>query len=61
MTDHDRDRLLMEANGHLARAIRALQDAAAGELRDRAFVLSNDVVRARQIARTPTPQQTVEV
>lgn len=48
MTDRDLDRLLMEASRHLSNAVRALQDAGERELCDRAFVLANDIVKARQ-------------
>lgn len=51
MTKHERDRLLMEANTHLARAVRALDEAQSIELRDRAYVLSNDVLHARRAQR----------
>lgn len=46
MTEHER--LLMEAGGHLAKAIRALQDANEAALLDRALTLSNDVLRLRR-------------
>lgn len=48
MTDRERDRLLREAGVHLTRVIKALDYANATELRDRAFVLKNDLVHARR-------------
>jgi len=55
MTDPDRDRALMTALSHLSKATQALQEAGAAELRDRAFVLANDVLRLRKSLKQPSP------
>jgi len=54
MTDPDRDRALMTALSHLSKATQALQDANAEELRNRAFVLANDVLRFRKSLKQPS-------
>lgn len=59
MNEQERDRLLMEAGAHLAKAIAALEaarrpgldfDAVTFALRDRAFALANDILKQRQLA-----------
>ena len=53
MTNHDRDRCLRDAGGHLAKAVQTLQDAGRADLQQEAFRLANAVLHARQALRPP--------
>ena len=54
MNDHERDRALRDALSHMAKATQALQDANAVDLRERAYVLTNDVLRLRRGEKQPS-------